>query len=176
MILCVSTLHPHKNIERLIDAFADFCLKHKDYKLVLAGMRGFHAEAIEARIAARGMNDRITITGWISRAEIMALYAKARIAVFPSTFEGFGMPVIEAMAACVPLITSDIRPMKDTTGDTAMLFPPQDTAALTAELEKLASNETLRNMMASRAKKRVTAFTWDRAATIALDTLEHAAK
>ena len=176
LILCVSTLHPHKNIERLIDAFADFCLKRKEYKLVLAGMRGFHTEAIEKRIDERGVRDRVTITGWISRADIMGLYSKARIAVFPSTFEGFGMPVVEAMAAGVPLITSDVRPMKDTAGDTALLFPATDTAALTEAMEKLAANETLRNMMASRAKKRVAAFTWDRAATIALDTLEQAAK
>jgi len=176
LVLCVSTLHPHKNLERLVDAFAEFRLKRKEYKMVLAGMRGFHADAVERRIDEAGVRESVTVTGWLSRAGVMALYARARMAVFPSTFEGFGMPVIEAMAAGVPLITSDVRPMKDTTGDTALLFPPEDTKALAATMEKLAASETVRNTLAARARKRAAVFTWERAAAITLDTLEKAAR
>mgnify|MGYP003346500311 CR=1 FL=1 len=98
LILCVSTLHPHKNIERLVDAFAVFRARHPEYKLVLAGMRGFHGDAVERRVRHHQLEAQVRMTGWIPRAEIMELYARARFAVFPSTFEGFGMPVPEAMA------------------------------------------------------------------------------
>jgi glycosyltransferase involved in cell wall biosynthesis len=175
LVLCVSTLHPHKNIERLVDAFAAFRLRRPEYRLVLAGMRGFHAEAVERRIAHHGLEGRVTLTGWIDRAAVMELYSRAQFAVFPSTFEGFGMPVVEAMAAGVPLITSDIRPITDIAAGTALLFPPDNTEALTAAMEKFAGSSTIRAAHAARARKRAASFTWDRAAGIALNTLEQAA-
>jgi glycosyltransferase involved in cell wall biosynthesis len=175
LMLCVSTLHPHKNIERLIDAFAAFRPRHPEYKLVLAGMRGFHGEAVERRVRQHEIEDHVRLTGWIPRAEIMDLYARARFAVFPSTFEGFGMPVAEAMAGGVPLITSELRPMKDIAGDTALLFPPGDTGALVAAMERFAGDAALRDDYAHRARNRAAVFTWERAANITLDALELAA-
>ncbi len=175
LILCVSTLHPHKNIERLVDAFAAFHRQRPDYRLVLAGMRGFHGDAVERRIQFHGLAESITLTGWIPRATIMDLYARARIAVFPSTFEGFGMPVAEAMAGGVPLITSSVRPMTDIAGDTALYFPPHDTEALTSALEQFAADAALRAYHADLARERAVRFTWDRAASITLDALEAAA-
>lgn len=174
LILCVSTLHPHKNIERLVDAFAAFLPNHPEYKLVLAGMRGFHGEQVERRIAHHRLEQSVRVTGWIPRAEIMSLYRRARFAVFPSTFEGFGMPVPEAMAAGLPLITSNLRPMKDIAGDTALLFPALDTAALTAAMERFANSPQDRAAFAQRARERARAYTWDRAATITLNALENA--
>ncbi|MBI2686575.1 MAG: glycosyltransferase family 4 protein [Acidobacteria bacterium] len=176
MVLCVSTLHPHKNIERLVDAFAAFRAKRPEYRLTLAGMPGFHGETVARRIAQHGLEQHVTRTGWIPRIEIVSLYQRARIAVFPSLFEGFGMPVAEAMAAGVPLITSDRRPMKDIAGDAAILFPATDTEALTAAMETFAANPTLRAMYAGRARKRAAVFTWERAAVITLDALEAAAR
>lgn len=176
MILCVSTLHPHKNIERLIDAFAQFRKGRPDYRLVLAGMRGFHAEAVERRVAEHGLENVIRLTGWIPRSEVIELYARAEFAVFPSTFEGFGIPVAEAMAAGVPLITSAVRPMTDTAGGTALLFPPGDTEALVSEMEALAGSAETRVRLAALARERAAQYTWDRAAAVTLDTLELAAR
>jgi len=175
LILCVSTLHPHKNIERLVDAFAAFRAKRPEYKLVLAGMPGFHGDAVLRRIAHHALEPHVTLTGWIARSAIMDLYGRARIAVFPSTFEGFGMPVAEAMAAGVPLVTSDIRPMKDIAAGSALLFPPNDTEALTAAMEQFAASPSIRAAHASRARKRAAIYTWDRAAGIILDALQKAA-
>ena len=86
------------------------------------------------------------------------------------------MPVAEAMAAGVPLIASDIRPIKDTTAGTALLFPPHDTPALTAAMEQFAANPALRASLASQARERAAMYTWDRTAAITLDTLEKAAR
>jgi glycosyltransferase involved in cell wall biosynthesis len=174
MVLYVSTLHPHKNHERLLDAFAMFHARHPEYRLVLAGMHGFHHEAVRRRIAERGLDASVRITGWIPRAELLGLYASARIAVFPSLFEGFGIPVLEAMAARVPLIISGVSPMLETAGGTALVFPPQDTGALAAALEQFASDPALRLDYAQRAMERALFFTWERAADAVLDALERA--
>ena len=176
LILCVSTLHPHKNIERLVDAFAAFRACRPEYRLILAGMRGFHGAAVERRIHHHGLEESITLTGWISRPAILELYSRAQFAVFPSTFEGFGIPVIEAMAGGVPLITSDIRPITDIAAGAALLFAPGDTKALTDAMEQFAANPALRAGYASRARERAALYTWDRAAAITLDTLEQAAR
>ena len=173
LILCVSTLHPHKNIERLIDAFALFHPRHPEYTLVLAGMRGFHTQAVESRIAGHQLQSKITLTGWIPRPEILALYARAQFAVFPSTFEGFGIPVVEALAAGVPLITSDIRPMKDIAQGAALLFPPNDTQALLAAMEAYAASPALRAANVARGRPLARNYSWHRTAQITLNTLEH---
>lgn len=176
LILCVSTLHPHKNIERLVDAFAAFRKTHPEYVLTLAGMKGFHYKAVEARIRHHNLETVVKVTGWISRPEIFNLYARAEFAVFPSTFEGFGMPVAEAMAAGVPLITSNIRPMTDIAEGTALLFPPEDTKALTAAMEKFAASPAIRKEHAKKARPAAARYTWARAAAITLNALEAAAK
>lgn len=174
MILCVSTLHPHKNIERLVDAFAIFSKDRPGWRLVLAGMRGFRTEAIVERIGSLGLHERIAITGWLQRGQVLELYAKARLAVFPSTFEGFGIPVIEALAAGVPLITANSRPMCDIAADAALLFPAHDTDALAHALLSLADNPELCASLAARGKIRAKNFTWENAAARTLDALEFA--
>jgi glycosyltransferase involved in cell wall biosynthesis len=90
-LLCVSTLHPHKNLPRLIRAYGR---KKRDFRLVLAGLRGFHAQAIERLVEELNLQDSVRITGWVPREELYSLYARARAFVYPSTFEGFGMPVL----------------------------------------------------------------------------------
>ena len=95
-LLCVSTLHPHKNLPRLIRAYGR---KKRDFRLVLAGLRGFHAETIERQIEEMGLRDSVQITGWVPRDDLYSLYERARAFVYPSMFEGFGMPVLEALAA-----------------------------------------------------------------------------
>src|SRR5581483_6445604 len=103
-LLCVSTLHPHKNLPRLIRAYGR---ERRDFRLVLAGMRGFHAEPIERLIEEMGLRDAVQITGWIPREQLYELYARAQAFVYPSTFEGFGMPVLDALAAGIPTACAD---------------------------------------------------------------------
>jgi glycosyltransferase involved in cell wall biosynthesis len=121
IVLCVSTLHPHKGVETLLEVFEKFRQTHPKYRLVLAGMKGFHTKAIEAKA---GQN--VESTGWLNREDLHDLYRRTSLFVFPSTFEGFGIPILEAMAAGLPTICADARPMKDVSADGA-LHCPQET-------------------------------------------------
>ena len=167
-VLCVSTLHPHKNIERLIRAYAR---KNRDYRLVIAGFRGFHAQAIEKLIGDLSLGSHVQITGWIEREELYRLYDRALALVYPSTFEGFGMPVLEAMAAGVPVACSDIPPLREVAGDAALYFDPLEEDALAAALDSIVSDEPLRARLAHAGRERARTFTWERSAAKTLEVL-----
>jgi glycosyltransferase involved in cell wall biosynthesis len=162
-VLCVSTLHPHKNIDGLIRAYTR---RKRDFKLVLAGMRGFHASEVEKLI-----NDDIRVTGWIPRAELLNLYARATAFIYPSKFEGFGMPVLEAMAAGIPVACSDIPPLREVAGDAALFFDPLDEDAIANALERITSDQALRKQLAEAGPKRAREFTWQRSAELTLAAL-----
>ena len=115
-LLCVSTLHPHKNLERLLRVHGQ---TPELPNLVLTGLKGFAADQIE-KLA----NSRVRVTGWVPRAELLELFRHARGFIYPSTFEGFGMPVLEAMAAGVPLACSDIPPLREIADGCAIFFDP----------------------------------------------------
>lgn len=170
-LLCVSTLHVHKNIERLIRAYAS---KPRPEKLILAGLRGFRAPEIEALIAEMGLGERVRIPGWLPRAELMKLYAGARAFVYPSTFEGFGMPVLEAMAAGIPVACSDIPPLREVAGDAVLYFDPLDEAAMSAALDRITCDQKLRSAQAREGPDHARPFTWQRTAEKTLAALlEH---
>jgi glycosyltransferase involved in cell wall biosynthesis len=160
-ILCVSTLHPHKGIDGLLRAFAGFHARHPEFRLVLAGMRGFHAAGIEA-----AAGEGVEITGWIPRAQLIDLYRRAWAFVYPSTFEGFGMPVAEAMAAGIPVACSAIEPLREVAGDAALFFPPGE-----PELERIGFDDDLRVRLSAAGRDRAVRFSWSAAAEQTLAVL-----
>jgi glycosyltransferase involved in cell wall biosynthesis len=160
-VLCVSTLHPHKNLDRLIRAYAR---RKRDWRLIIAGMRGFFADYLDALIIELGVRDSVRLTGWTPREDLLQLYARARAFVYPSTFEGFGMPVLEAMAAGVPVACSDIPPLREVAGDAALFFDPLSEDAIAAALDRIVTDEALRARLAKEGPERARAFTWERAA------------
>jgi glycosyltransferase involved in cell wall biosynthesis len=167
-LLCVSTLHPHKNLDRLIRAYAR---RKRDYRLVLAGMRGFHTQSLEALISEAGAKDSIELTGWIPREDLYRLYAGARAFVYPSTFEGFGMPVLEAMAAAIPAACSDIPPLREVAGDAALYFDPLNEDGIANALDRVMVDEELRRTLATAGPERARQFTWERSAEATLRAL-----
>jgi glycosyltransferase involved in cell wall biosynthesis len=167
-VLCVSTLHPHKNLERLIKAYAR---KKREFRLVLAGLRGFHTEAIEQLVHDLGLQGAIKITGWISREDLFGLYRSALACVQPSTFEGFGMPVLEAMAAGVPLTCSNIPPHMEIVGGTVLTFDPFDEDALADALDRITTDSELRDSSIWCARERAHEFTWEQTARETLQVL-----
>ncbi len=174
-LLCVSTLHPHKNLERLIRAFAGFHRKHPRFRLVLAGMKGFHTAAVTRAVEDRGLAGVVELTGWISREAVRDLYRRAWAFVLPTTFEGFGMPLLEALAAGVPSACSDIPPLREVAGDAALRFPPDDEAAIEEALERITTDDALRSRLAAAGRQRAARFSWERCARETLAVLRRAA-
>ncbi len=173
MILCVSTLHPHKNIERLIRAYAR---KPRAQRLVLAGLRGFHTQPVEALIRDLGLRDSVEITGWLARDKLLPLYGQAWAFVYPSTFEGFGMPVLEALAAGIPAACSAIPPLREVAGDAALFFDPWDEDSIAAALDGIVEDESLRARLSQAGPGRARDFTWRRAAEQTREAMLSAAR
>lgn len=169
-VLCLSTLHPHKNLDRLVRAYA--ALGRRDHELVIAGLRGFHAEKVEALIHSLGLAAHVRLTGWLERPKILELLRTAAACIQPSEFEGFGLPVLEAMAAGVPLACSEIPPFREIAGGCGIpMFDPFDEDAILAALRRLLESPPDIN----RARERARGFTWEAAARSTLAVLERAA-
>lgn len=171
LVLTVSTLHPHKNLERLVRVFARFRARRPEYRLVLAGLRGFQTTAVERAVAQAGLSRSVRLTGWIPREELYDLYRHAAAFIYPSLFEGFGLPVLEALAAGVPTACSDIEPLRSLTDGAALLFDPRDDEAVLAALESLVSDETVRARLAAAGPERARRYSWRRAAELTLAAL-----
>ncbi len=174
-ILCVSTLHPHKNIELLIQAYAEFRNRHPEINLVLAGMRGFNAQPVEQLIQQLNLSQHVRITGWISREEIYSLYAGASSFVFPSLFEGFGIPLVEALAAGIPSICADLEPMKSNAQGAALTFDAISREALTQCLLTITEDQELRARLRAEGPRQAQQFRWERTAAVTLAELTIAA-
>lgn len=174
-LLAVSTLHPHKNLDRLIDAFAQFHESRPECQLVITGLRGFHTRAVEQRVADLGLLGCVRLTGWIPREELYKLFLNAYAFVFPSTFEGFGLPVLEAMAAGVPTACSSIEPVRSIAGAAAFQFDPQDQGAMVDAMVRLTSDAELRSHLAAAGPRRASEFSWRKTAEATLEALTEAA-
>jgi glycosyltransferase involved in cell wall biosynthesis len=167
-LLCVSTLHPHKNLPRLIRAYGR---TQRDFRLILAGLRGFHAESVERLIEEMGLRNSVQLTGWVPRQALYSLYERARAFVYPSTFEGFGMPVLEALAAGIPVACSDIPPLREVAGDSALFFDPLNEGAITTAIERITTDQELRRTLSLAGPERARPFTWKRCAEQTLEVL-----
>ena len=160
LVLNVGAIQTRKNIARLVDAFES--LDH-EWRLVFAGSVGFGAEAILDRIRRSPAAARIEVLGYVTPEDLGQWYARASMFAFPSLDEGFGMPVLEAMAAGAPVITSNRSALPEVAGDAALLVDPLDTAAIAGELRRLAADPALREDLAARGRKRADLFTWEKA-------------
>jgi len=123
-LLYPSTTHPHKNHERLLRVFSRLRREHPQLRLVLTGVPGFSEDRVRRAIRELQLEDAVERRGWVPRAELLELYRRARAFVYPSLFEGFGMPVLEALAAGVPAACSAIEPLRRLSAGHAFLFDP----------------------------------------------------
>jgi glycosyltransferase involved in cell wall biosynthesis len=160
LILNVGAIQKRKNIARLVEAFESL---DSEWRLMLAGSAGYGADEILARIDRSPARARIVVTGYITPKQLAAAYRRAAIFAFPSLDEGFGMPVLEAMAAGTPVITSTASALPEVAGDAALFAPAEDTDALSAALHNLTGNEELRRELARRGIDRARTFTWAKA-------------
>lgn len=165
-ILSVSTLQPRKNFVRLIRAFAAL---ETDAQLVIAGGRGWLYDDIFAEAAKHGQ--RVRILGFVDDADLPALYRNAVLFAFPSLYEGFGLPILEAMACGVPVVSSNASSLPEVAGDAALLVDPMDTDGLAAAMARLLEDAGLARGMAAAGPAQAARFTWDRAARQLLDAM-----
>lgn len=168
--LFVSSIEPRKNINRILDAYESLSpALRKQYPLVLTGSSGWKSEDILKRINLLSESGQVRYLGYTSDLELKYLYCAAGTLVFPSIYEGFGLPIIEAQAMGVPVITSNISCMPETAGGAALFVDPYDVDAISGALEKVMLDEDLRNILKKEGLKNAGRFSWDETATRTLD-------
>lgn len=174
-ILAVGTLQPRKNYVRLIQAFAQLPAELNEVRLVLAGGRGWLFDAIFAEVERLRLRERVLFPGFTDDADLPALYSAARVLAYPSLYEGFGLPILEAFACGTPVVTSTASSLPEVAGDAALLVPPTDVDALAAALQAALTDEALRAMLNQKAQARLALFSWDKSARQLLDTYHQVA-
>jgi glycosyltransferase involved in cell wall biosynthesis len=158
IVLCVGAIQRRKNIARLVKAFEPL---PDSWRLILAGAADGYGAAEELKAVEESLaRSRIDVLGYVSAVQLDALYGRASIFAFPSLDEGFGMPILEAMAHGIPVLTSDCSAMREVACDAALLVDPRD---LGDALLRLASDDSLRNELTRRGFERIRAFTWESA-------------
>jgi glycosyltransferase involved in cell wall biosynthesis len=174
-ILYLGTLQPRKNLVRLIEAFASLSEVQPEggrLQLVLAGRPGWLSEDILARPGQLGLANQVVCPGFVDNADRAALYSGASLFVMPSLYEGFCLPILEAMACGVPVVCSNVSSIPEVAGDAALLFDPLDVEALSRALDRALKSEDLRKRMTERGLERAKLFTWAQCAERVLDVLE----
>ncbi len=175
-ILHVGTVQPRKNLARLVEAYAVLVrTSGTDCHLILAGRPGWGMEALARRIQSRGLRDRVHLLGYVPSADLAPLRSGSQLMVLPSLYEGFGFPLIEAMAAGVPAVASDASALAEVAGDAAMLVDPLDIDAWAAAMARGLQDESLRAELIERGLERSKRFSWETCARGVLTVLEAAA-
>lgn len=173
-LLTISTLHPHKNLDTLLRAFAAFRRSQPDIRLVIAGLKGHAADQLLALRNELRMGDAVEFTYWIPRPQLRRLLSEAWAFVFPSRYEGFGIPVAEALALGIPTVCSDIAVLDEVAADAALRFPVDSVDALASALRRIASDEGLRGDLSRRGPEQARGFRWSDTAAVTIRSLEAA--
>ncbi len=172
-ILFIGTLEPRKNLPTLLKAFEQFHVKHdSDLQLVLVGKKGWRIGPFLHQLETSPVKDKIILPGYVQQEHLPVLYSLARIFVYPSLYEGFGLPVLEAMACGTPVLTSRVSSLPEVGGDAALYFAPDSAEALCSLLEKLDADGQLRSKMGKKGLERAARFSWEKAGRETVAVLE----
>ncbi len=170
--LYVGNLEPRKNLERLVEAFAR--MPAKDHQLIIAGNRWYQGGAPEQKARSLGLNGRVQFLGYVPRGDLPALYSGATALVYPSLLEGFGLPIVEAMACGAPVITSDNSSMREVAGEAAVLVDPRNVREMTEAMTRVAEDQSLRQELSAKGLKRAGEFSWRKTAELTVQTYREA--
>ncbi|HEY3342878.1 MAG TPA: glycosyltransferase family 1 protein [Anaerolineae bacterium] len=174
-ILAVGTLQRRKNHLTLVRAFAELARGStvpKNLQLVIAGGKGWLYDDVVAEVSALGLQERVCFTGFVDDADLPALYRAAAVFAFPSLYEGFGLPPLEALACGVPVVTSNASSLPEVVGDAGLMVDPLDVQGLAAALGRALTDLDWRAEAIARGTQRAAQFTWQRAAQQLLDVYE----
>uniref|UniRef100_A0A7C3APX5 Glycosyltransferase family 1 protein n=2 Tax=Thermorudis TaxID=1649508 RepID=A0A7C3APX5_9BACT len=171
--LFLGTLQPRKNVEGLLHAYARVRAEIS-MPLVIAGARGWRESSIFQLVQKLDLTDQVRFAGYVNPDELALWYSAATVFVYPSLYEGFGLPVLEAMACGVPVITSSVSSLPEVAGDAAILVDPRDTDSLARALRELAGSPRLRAQLAAAGLERSRGFSWERTASETLEVYRRA--
>jgi glycosyltransferase involved in cell wall biosynthesis len=172
-VLFAGTVEPRKNLPRLVAAFGSLVLDGTDVDLALAGPAGWN-EDLDRLVAGRG--DRVKPLGFVPRRDLSALYRGASAVCYPSLREGFGLPVLEAMAEGAPVITSKGTATEEVAGDAALLVDPTDEDAIAEAIATVVADEALARRLGEAGRARAALFTWERTAALTVKAYAEAAR
>jgi glycosyltransferase involved in cell wall biosynthesis len=177
-LLTVGTLEPRKNLSVLVSAFEEVtrARPQDNSQLVIAGGHGWLSGPLFEAIERSPARHRIVLTNYLHDDELLALYCSCRAFIYPSIFEGFGLPPLEAMACGAPVIASRIPALEQTTGGAALLFDPQSATGLTQNILELLGNENAQRELSTAGQRRAAEFSWERTARETLQVYAEAAK
>lgn len=169
-ILFVGMIEPRKNLQRLVDAFLQ--LKEHELKLVIVGKKGWQMDEFFKMIKELKLEDSIIFPGYVPDDDLVKFYNAAEVFVYPSMYEGFGIPVLEALACGCPVITSNTSSMPEITGPAAVLINPADTQDIKKAMQKLLKNEQLRKTLSEQGIEQAKKFSWQKTAQKTLEAYE----
>jgi glycosyltransferase involved in cell wall biosynthesis len=173
VVLSLSAKRPHKNLRGLLDALARIPPDRRPV-LVLPGYPTPHEAELREHATALGLDEDVRFVGWTSAEDVEGLFAICAAFAFPSFYEGFGLPVLEAMTRGVPVACSDRASLPEVAGDAALLFDPADPASIASALERLLSDTGEADRLRAAGRARAASFTWARAAELTLASYERA--
>lgn len=160
--LCVATIEPRKNLRTVATAYAQLPESVKElYPLVVVGGNGWKVAESLAGFEALKKSGRLVLTGYLELSKLTALYSGAMAFLYPSLYEGFGLPVIEAMACGVPVITSNRSSLPEVAGDAALLVDPENTDAVASAMQEIVNNEDLRQHLIDAGFRRAALYSWE---------------
>jgi len=170
-ILYVGYIEPRKNLLRLVDAYRILRKRYaREEKLVLVGKPLYRVHELHQHIKKSRLDDDVLMLGCVTDAELDALYANASLFVYPSLYEGFGLPVLEAMRHGCPVVTTNVSSLPEVAGEAGLLVPPNDTESIASSIENALSNGPLRKKMTARGYRRAFRFSWRRCAELTFRT------
>ncbi len=162
-ILHVGTIEPRKNLSRLLEAFNALLKDWPDLKLVLIGKKGWLYDSFFRRLQTLGLEEHVIFPGFVDEADLPACYQLAELFVYPSLYEGFGLPPLEAMASGTPVVSSNSSSLPEVVGQAGLLVDPTNTAALTQALRRVLTDPILRADLAQRGLVQAQKFSWQKA-------------
>jgi len=164
-VLSLGAMEPRKNLARLLEAFVALSpAVRKDVTLVVAGAQGWLNDSIHEQVQKLGLGESVHFAGYIEEEDLAAVYSLATVFAYPSLWEGFGLPVLEAMACGTPVLTSSVSSLPEVAGDAAVLVPPNDVDAIAEGLGRLLEDDALRRRLSERGYRRASGFSWERCA------------
>lgn len=175
-ILYVGTLQPRKNIDTLIEAFAKLKQLYPQFSLIIAGKKGWLFDQIFDKVSNLGLNDDVFFTDYVTDNQLLLLYKEAFCFVMPSFYEGFGIPILEAMNHDCPVVSSFASSLPEVGGDACLYFDPHNIYDLVEKLKILKEDKNLRAELIKKGKERIKTFSWNRCGEETLKVIKDAAK